>query len=146
MDFVPNHTSDEHYWFIQSQKGIGKYKDYYTWRRGRSNNSEPPNNWISLFSGPAWTYVPSRDLWYFHQFEYRQPELNFSNPNVRQEMEVSVTIITIKLWKKSYLIFCTYKSRRKVPFRGRLMATPPSSCFSCIFFAEHESSTRKSEK
>ncbi|XP_001604459.1 maltase 1 [Nasonia vitripennis] len=87
LDFVPNHTSNEHPWFIKSYQGIGKYKDYYTWRRGRENNTQPPNNWLSYFSGSAWKYNATRDLWYFHQFEYRQPDLNFTNPNVRQEME-----------------------------------------------------------
>lgn len=89
MDLVPNHTSEQHYWFQQSFKGIGKYKDYYTWRKGKSSNTKPPNNWISAFSGSAWTYNSTRDLWYFHQFEYRQPDLNFTNPHVREEMEVN---------------------------------------------------------
>ncbi|KAJ8680493.1 hypothetical protein QAD02_016280 [Eretmocerus hayati] len=93
LDLVPNHSSDKHFWFQQSVKGIGKYKDYYMWHEGRSNNAEPPNNWISVFSGPAWTYNPDRKMWYFHQFDYRQPDLNYTNPNVRQEMED-----VIKFW------------------------------------------------
>ena len=86
MDLVPNHTSDKHDWFIKSFNGQGKYKNYYMWHEGKANN-QPPNNWLSVFSGSAWTYNATRGLWYFHQFEYRQPDLNYTNPNVRQEME-----------------------------------------------------------
>ncbi|XP_011496996.1 PREDICTED: maltase 1-like [Ceratosolen solmsi marchali] len=86
MDFVPNHTSDQHEWFIKSVNGEEKYKDYYVWLEGRENNTKPPNNWISLFSGPAWKYNEKRNLWYLHQFEYRQPDLNFNNPDVHKEM------------------------------------------------------------
>lgn len=89
MDLVPNHTSDNHEWFKKSFKGEGKYKDYYVWRTGKNDNQSPPNNWISVFSGPGWTKNATRNLWYFHQFEYRQPDLNYSNPDVRDEMEVS---------------------------------------------------------
>ncbi|XP_023315955.1 maltase 1-like [Trichogramma pretiosum] len=85
MDLVPNHTSDKHDWFVKSFNGIGKYKDYYIWRG--NDSSKLPNNWISVFSGPAWTYNKTRGMHYFHQFEYRQPDLNYANPDVRQEME-----------------------------------------------------------
>lgn len=87
LDLVPNHTSDKHEWFRKSLIDEGKYKDYYVWRTGKNNNQSPPNNWISVFSGPAWSFSPSRNQWYFHQFEYRQPDLNYSNPEVRAEME-----------------------------------------------------------
>ncbi|XP_011497232.1 PREDICTED: maltase 1-like [Ceratosolen solmsi marchali] len=87
MDFVPNHTSDQHEWFVKSVNSDKKYKDYYVWRKGQDNNSKPPNNWISVFGGSAWTYNKKRDLWYLHQFDYRQPDLNFTNPNVHREME-----------------------------------------------------------
>jgi alpha-glucosidase len=89
MDLVPNHTSDQHKWFDKSVNSIGKYKDYYVWRKGQENNTQPPNNWISHFKGPAWTYNKKRDLWYLHQFEYRQPDLDYTNPNVRNEITVS---------------------------------------------------------
>lgn len=90
MDLVPNHTSDEHDWFIKSFNGKGRYKDYYIWREGKNDNTQPPNNWISVFAGPAWTFNATRGLWYFHQFEYRQPDLNYANPEVQKEMEVSL--------------------------------------------------------
>ncbi|XP_015183315.1 PREDICTED: uncharacterized protein LOC107070028 [Polistes dominula] len=88
LDLVPNHTSHEHEWFKKALAGIKKYKDYYIWKKGRKNDGvTPPNNWISVFSGPAWTYNETMKEWYFHQFEYRQPDLNYSNPDVRAEME-----------------------------------------------------------
>ncbi|KAG7203432.1 hypothetical protein KM043_013499 [Ampulex compressa] len=93
LDFVPNHTSDKHQWFQKSVAGDDKYKDYYTWRKGRDNNKSPPNNWISVFNGPAWEYNENREEWYLHQFEYRQVDLNYSNPNVRTDMED-----VIKFW------------------------------------------------
>lgn len=88
LDLVPNHTSDKHEWFQKALAGVPKYKNYYIWKQGRRNDSvTPPNNWISLFSGPAWTYNATLKQWYLHQFEYRQPDLNYSNPDVRAEME-----------------------------------------------------------
>ncbi|XP_020278781.1 maltase 1-like [Pseudomyrmex gracilis] len=88
LDLVPNHTSDKHEWFQKSLVGEGKYKDYYVWKNGKNNNRLPPNNWISVFSGSAWNCSNSvRNQCYFHQFDYRQPDLNYSNPEVRDEME-----------------------------------------------------------
>lgn len=87
---MPNHTSDKHIWFQKALQGDKKYKNYYVWANGKNKDDKtPPNNWISVFSGPAWTYVGSQKQWYLHQFEYRQPDLNFSNPDVREEMKVS---------------------------------------------------------
>ncbi|XP_043493241.1 maltase 1-like [Polistes fuscatus] len=88
LDLVPNHTSDKHEWFQKALAGDPKYKDYYIWKKGRKDDGvTPPNNWISVFSGPAWTYNKTFKEWYFHQFEYRQPDLNYGNPQVRAEME-----------------------------------------------------------
>ncbi|XP_072745192.1 maltase 1-like [Anoplolepis gracilipes] len=87
LDLVPNHTSDKHPWFQKALKGDPKYKHYYMWADGKNKDGKtPPNNWISIFNGPAWHYVESLNQWYFHQFEYRQPDLNYSNPDVREEM------------------------------------------------------------
>ena len=92
MDLVPNHTSDKCKWFIESFNGNEKYKDFYIWKEGLKANTEPPNNWISVFSKSAWTLNGTRGLWYFHQFEYRQPDLNYANDAVKQEMEVSLNL------------------------------------------------------
>lgn len=90
LDLVPNHSSDKHIWFQKALQGHKKYKNYYVWADGKNNDKTPPNNWISVFGRSAWTYVESQKQWYLHQFEYRQPDLNFRNPNVRKEMLVSI--------------------------------------------------------
>ncbi|KAL6264517.1 hypothetical protein P5V15_004625 [Pogonomyrmex californicus] len=94
LDLVPNHTSDKHIWFQKALEGNRKYKNYYIWADGKNKDGQtPPNNWISVFSDSAWTYVESQKQWYLHQFEYRQPDLNFRNPLVRAEM-----LKVLKFW------------------------------------------------
>lgn len=68
LDFVPNHSSDQHEWFQKSVKRIKPYDEYYIWRDGKNGNEEPPNNWVSAFYGPAWTYNDERKQWYYHCF------------------------------------------------------------------------------
>ncbi|XP_066590163.1 uncharacterized protein [Prorops nasuta] len=85
LDLVPNHTSDLHEWFEKSRNKQGKYTDYYIWRDGKGDG-KPPNNWISVFNGPAWTFDETRRQWYFHQFLKEQPDLNYRNPDVQDEM------------------------------------------------------------
>ena len=87
MDLVVNHTSDEHRWFIESKKKDSPYRDYYYWREGKNNNTLPPNNWTSNFGGSAWTYVPESGSWYLHIFGKKQPDLNWHNPKVLEEVE-----------------------------------------------------------
>nr|XP_012224668.1 PREDICTED: maltase 1-like [Linepithema humile] len=84
LDFAPNYTSDQHFWFQESVKRNGKYADYYIWVDGK--NDTPPSNWLSVFSNSAWSYNTNRQQWYLHQFHSKQPDLNCSNPNVQEEM------------------------------------------------------------
>ena len=85
MDLVVNHTSDEHPWFIQSKKsGTNPYTDYYIWKKGK--DGKPPNNWGSVFSGSAWQYEEERDEYYLHLFSKKQPDLNWENERVREEI------------------------------------------------------------
>lgn len=88
MDLVVNHTSDEHYWFEESRKSKDNpYRDYYIWRKGRGKDGKkPPNNWTSRFTGSAWAYDELTDEWYLHLFSKKQPDLNWDNPKVRQEV------------------------------------------------------------
>ena len=86
MDLVVNHTSDEHPWFVESrQSKDNAYRDYYIWREGKDAKT-PPNNWISCFSGPAWQYDGKTDMYYLHLFSKKQPDLNWDNPKVREEV------------------------------------------------------------
>ena len=85
MDLVVNHTSDEHAWFIESRKSrTNPYRDYYIWRDGKDGN--PPNNWESCFSGPAWQYDEATGQYYLHLFSKKQVDLNWENPKVRDEV------------------------------------------------------------
>ena len=85
MDLVVNHTSDEHKWFIEAKKSKdNKYRDYYIWRD--PVNGHEPNNLGSCFSGSAWQYDESTDQYYLHLFSKKQPDLNWENENVRNEV------------------------------------------------------------
>lgn len=85
MDLVINHTSDQHPWFQQSRQRIDPYTDYYIWRDGENGNN--PNNWTSFFAGDAWTFDPVRQQFYLHLFTKEQPDLNYHNPAVLQEVK-----------------------------------------------------------
>ena len=86
MDLVVNHTSDEHQWFVESRKSKeNKYRDYYIWREGK-DASTPPNNWGACFGGSAWEYDNETKMYYLHLFSKKQPDLNWDNPNVRNEV------------------------------------------------------------
>lgn len=78
MDLVINHTSDEHEWFIESKKGHPIYRDYYIWK-------DQPNNWTSFFGGKAWDKIG--DSYYLHLFSKKQPDLNWHNPAVMEEIK-----------------------------------------------------------
>lgn len=83
MDLVVNHTSDEHEWFQKAlHESDSKYRDYYFFR----NEKEMPNNWTSFFSGPAWNHYPEQDVWALHLFSKKQMDLNWDNPEVREDV------------------------------------------------------------
>ena len=86
LDLVVNHTSDEHKWFVESRTSKDNpYRDYYIWREGREDGSLP-NNWGSCFGGPAWEYDSKTEMYYLHLFSKKQPDLNWDNPKVREEV------------------------------------------------------------
>lgn len=86
MDLVVNHTSDQHKWFKESKKNRNnKYSDYYIWRDPKEDGSAP-TNLGSAFGGSAWTYVPERNQYYLHLFAKQQPDLNWNNPQVRNDI------------------------------------------------------------
>ena len=85
MDLVVNHTSDEHPWFIESKKSLDNpYRDYYIWRKG--TDGQPPNDLMSNFGGSAWEYSPETEEYYLHFYSKKQPDLNWENPKLRQEI------------------------------------------------------------
>ncbi len=85
MDLVLNHSSDEHFWFQEAKKSKeNPYHDYYVWRDGVEG--ELPNKMRAAFGGPAWEWVPEIQQYYFHQFSVKQPDLNWENPKLRQEI------------------------------------------------------------
>jgi alpha-glucosidase len=82
IDLVPNHTSDEHQWFVESRSSKDNPKrDWYIWRDGK--NGAEPNNWESIFGGSAWKYDEKTDQYFMHIFSTKQPDLNWENPDVR---------------------------------------------------------------
>ena len=85
MDIVVNHTSDEHNWFVESRKSKDNpYRDYYIWKD--PVNGKEPNNWGGAFGGSAWEYDPQTQMYYLHLFSKKQPDLNWENEKVRQEV------------------------------------------------------------
>jgi oligo-1,6-glucosidase len=90
IDLVANHTSDEHKWFVESRSSKDNpYRDFYFWRPGKTGPDgklEPPNNYRSVFSGSAWQFDPKTNEYYLHYFAVKQPDLNWDNPKVRQEV------------------------------------------------------------
>ncbi|CAH0405094.1 unnamed protein product [Chilo suppressalis] len=90
LDFVPNHTSNESEWFIKSSSREEYYSDWYIWENGHIGHAgerQPPNNWVSSFGKSAWSYSPARDQYYLHQFGVAQPDLNYRNPVVVDEIK-----------------------------------------------------------
>ena len=85
MDLVVNHTSDEHAWFIESRSSKDNpYRDYYIWKDPK--NGKEPNNWGACFGGSAWEFDERTGMYYLHCFSKKQPDLNWENPKVRDEV------------------------------------------------------------
>ena len=96
IDWVPNHTSDRHPWFVESRRSRDNPKaDWYWWRDPDPDDpTKPPNNWIAAFTGgPAWTWDDTRGQWYLHNFLSEQPDLNWRNPEV-----VGAMLDTLRFW------------------------------------------------
>jgi alpha-glucosidase len=92
LDWVANHTSDRHPWFVESRSSRDNPKrDWYYWRDGPQD--KPPNNWLAAFGGIAWTWDDSTEQWYLHTFLPQQPDLNWNNPAVRDAMHA-----TLRFW------------------------------------------------
>ncbi|MDR0502758.1 MAG: alpha-glucosidase [Treponema sp.] len=91
MDLVVNHTSDEHEWFVKSRDPSSPYRDYYIWRPGKTVNgkksAKPPNNWTGFFMGDTWEYDEKSGEYYLHLFDKKQPDLNYRNPKVIEEVK-----------------------------------------------------------
>jgi glycosidase len=93
VDWVPNHTSDRHPWFVESRANVDSARrDWYVWRDGRPDGLAP-NNWVSMFGGPAWTFDEHSQQWYLHSFLPEQPDLNWRNPEVEAAM-----FDTLRFW------------------------------------------------
>ena len=93
FDMVFNHCSTEHEWFQKALKGEEKYLNYFICKDGEPN--KPPTNWISKFGGNAWEYVPHLKKYYLHLFDKSQADLNWENPEVREELKN-----VLRFWKK----------------------------------------------
>jgi alpha-glucosidase len=86
LDFVVNHSSDQHKWFLDSKSSrTAAHRDWYIWRAGKGPG-QPPNNWTSTFGGPAWKLDPATNQYYYHYFYAEQPDLNWRNPAVKDAM------------------------------------------------------------
>lgn len=93
IDWVPNHTSDQHAWFQAARSSrTDPNRDWYLWADARPDHT-PPNNWLSVFGGSAWTWDPTTEQYYLHTFLDRQPDLNWRNPQVQAEM-----FDTLRFW------------------------------------------------
>uniref|UniRef100_A0A8D0EI63 Solute carrier family 3 member 1 n=1 Tax=Strix occidentalis caurina TaxID=311401 RepID=A0A8D0EI63_STROC len=109
MDLIPNHTSDKHRWFQLSRNRTGKYTDYYVWQdcTQAAGSVTPPNNWVSVFGNSSWQFDDVRKQCYFHQFGKEQPDLNFHNLAVQQEIHVRKDGTNLETYSQLYHDYTT---------------------------------------
>src|SRR3712207_2659189 len=131
MDLVVNHTSDEHPWFVESRSSADNPKRaWYWWRPAREgmNAGDPgaePNNWGSIFSGPAWELDEKTGEYYLHLFSRKQPDLNWENPEVR-EADRKSTRLNSSHANISYAVFCLKKKKHRLCLCRSSQRTPRS--------------------
>lgn len=89
MDFIPNHSGKKHEWFMESQNKTKGFEDFYIWADGTGSNptKNPPNNWVTVYNKPAWTYDATRGQWYYHSYLPDYPDLNLRNEMVLSKMD-----------------------------------------------------------
>jgi alpha-glucosidase len=117
LDFVPNHTSDLHPWFLESRSSRASPKrDWYLWRDGN-----PPNNWVAVFGGPAWEWDEATGQSYYHAYLPEQPDLNWRNPEVREAM-----LAVLRFWKARGADGFRVDAMRQVLKDGSLRDNPPA--------------------
>lgn len=105
LDYVPNHTSDEHPWFFESRSSRQNPKrDWYIWRDPETGG--PPNNWLATFGGPAWTAHEATGQYYYHAYLPEQPDLNWRDPEVREAI-----LDVLRFWLASFRRTSTAKGR-----------------------------------
>ena len=127
LDFVPNHTSDQHPWFLESRSSrTNPKRDWYLWRDAAADGGVP-NNWGSNFGGPAWTWDETTGQYYLHSFLPQQPDLNWRNPAVREAMFGGDALLARRAWKR--------RRRRWLPHgcalaadQGRSVSVEPGGC------------------
>ncbi|XP_026726788.1 maltase A1-like [Trichoplusia ni] len=154
LDLVPNHTSNESVWFQEALNGNEKYYNYFVWEDGvidENGNRQPPNNWRSHFRGSAWEYRDEVGKYYLHQFVVGQPDLNYRNPDVVEEMK---NIIRFWLGKgvagfRVDAVNCLYEVDKNLfggkypdePFSGRVDVDPESHDYLSHIYTKDQEET-----
>lgn len=131
FDMVFNHTSTSHEWFRRALAGEKKYQDYYIFKEGAPD--QPPTNWQSKFGGSAWEYVSSLGKWYLHLFDVTQADLNWKNPEVREELKEVIRFWKAKgrlLWKNLHWIFWM----SLIPMATEWMGLNPYKSLPALFY------------
>jgi alpha-glucosidase len=121
LDYVPNHTSDEHPWFVASRSSKEDPKrDWYLWKDSKPGGG-PPNNWLSAFGGPAWTFDEETGQYYYHAYLQEQPDLNWRNPEVRAAM-----LDVLRFWLERGVDGFRVDALRQLVKDERLRDNPPN--------------------